>query len=351
MTKRRGPFGRSLAFDLSVLGAVALLVAGGLAAGYSVAYQNLYGPSAFVKSYLDLLGRGRAADALALPGVAVDASQLAEAGIPETASDALLRSTALAPLTDVAVVAAQAEGDDTVVTADYRAGGHAGHSSFRVTQDGWVGILPKWRFAVSPLSAIDLTVLGSMQFAVNGFEIDKRQVAPEGLDAAPGAPVSLLTFTPGLYAITVDTQIATSPGTAVLADVVASRVPVTVSPGPTQEFTKIVQDSVDDFLTKCATQQVLQPTGCPFGFSVNDRLADAPSWTIAQMPKAKVRLEGEEWAFPPAHGVAHVNVPVVSIYDGTTHEVSEDVAFVITGQITILADGRASIRVKGIDPL
>ncbi len=351
MTKRRGLFGRSLALDLSLLAVVAVLVAGGLGAGYAATYQSLYSPSAFVKNYLQLLGDGRAADALTVPGVSIDRDDLDDAGIPETASDALLRSTALASLTDVSITEEKAEGDDTVVTAAYRAGGHEGHSTFRVTQDGSIGFLPKWRFAVSPLSAIDLTVQGSMQFTVNGFEIDKRQVAPDGPDVDPDAPVSLLTFTPGLYAVTVDTQIATSPGTAVLADVPASRVPVTISPAATTGFTAIVQDSVDKFLTDCATQKVLQPTGCPFGYTVRDRVKDAPSWSIEKMPVVTVRLNHGTWTFPSTHGVAHVDVPVVSIYDGTSHEVSEDVPFVITGDIAILADGRASIRVRGIDPL
>ena len=46
--------------------------------------------------------QGRAADALAVPGVPIDSADLDAAGLPITASEALLRRAALAPLTDVA---------------------------------------------------------------------------------------------------------------------------------------------------------------------------------------------------------------------------------------------------------
>ena len=85
--RRRG----RLAFDLTALAVVGVLLLGAIGATTAVAYQDLYSPSAFVTRYLDLLGQGRAADALAVPGVPIDSADLDAAGLPITASEALLR--------------------------------------------------------------------------------------------------------------------------------------------------------------------------------------------------------------------------------------------------------------------
>ena len=351
-TKRgRGPFGRSLAFDLTALGLVMTLLAGAFVVGGIWTYRTLYSPSAFITNYLHLLSAGRAADALAVPGVAVDAAALDDAGIPSTASEALLRSTALSSLTDITVVSEKDVDGVTEVTASYIAGGYPGTSTFSVTRDGWNGLAPGWRFSVTPLSAIDITVLGSTRFSVNGFEMDKRQVSPDGVDTDPLDAVSMLTFTPGAYSATIDTKMAKTPGTAVLADMPLRRVPVVLEAQPTAEFTAVVQESVDRFLTQCATQKVLKPTGCPFGYTVQNRLDGEPSWSIVRMPAVAVELDGNDWAFPASEGVAHVSAEIRSLYDGSLRDLDEDVPFIITGSITILPDGRASIKVGGIDPL
>ena len=43
--------------------------------------------------------------------------------------------------------------------------------------------------------------------------------------------------------------------------------------------------------------------------------------------------------------VAHVEVEIRSLFDGSIQTVSEDVPFQVNGTIVILADGTASIRV------
>ena len=182
---------RTLARDLTALTIVGVLLVGALGATGAVLYRDLYSPSAFVARYLDLLTSKQAAEALTLPGVAVDSSQLTASGLPSDANQALLRAAALAPLTNASVTDA-VEGADgiTTVTARYQAGPHEGTTVFRVQRAGWVGVAPTWRFATSPLAAIDLTVRGATRFTVNGFDLDTRQVAAQGADADPLDPVA-----------------------------------------------------------------------------------------------------------------------------------------------------------------
>ncbi|QCR42068.1 hypothetical protein C1N74_14870 [Microbacterium sp. SGAir0570] len=328
------------------MGLLSVLALGSLGVGGVAVYRTLYSPAAFVERYLSLLSSGSAADALRLPGVAMDSAELAAAELPSTTSEVLLRRAALAPLSDVSVIGERVRGDVTEITVTYLANGHRGRTQFDVEQDGWIGVAPAWRFAHSPLSAIDLTVRGATRFQVNGFELDTRQVAPEGVDADPLVPVSMLVFSPGAYSISVDTPTAQTPGVAVLSDAPQKAVPVDLQAQPTPEFVDVVQDRVDEFLASCATQQVLQPTGCPFGYFVRNRVEGAPQWSIAENPKIEVVPDGAQWAIPSTRAVAHIDVDIRSIYDGRLNEVSEDVEFFLTGSITILPDGTASIQVS-----
>ena len=237
--------GRSLALDLTLLGLVGVLLVAAVAAAVGAIQREFYSPTAFVERYLDLLADGRAADALTLPGVAVDSAALEAAGLPATASEALLRRAALASLTDVQVVSETQEGDLTRVTVEYEAAGYPGTTTFDIERDGTIGIAPTWRFATSPLAVIDLVVKGSMQFQVNGFEIDKRQVSIEGADADPLAPLPLLVFSPGLYSVSVDTAISATPGVAVLSDSPFREIAVEVQAQATPEFVAVIQERVE----------------------------------------------------------------------------------------------------------
>lgn len=326
---------------------IGVLLLAALGAGAASLYREVYSPRAFVLNYLELLQDHRTAEALAVPGVAVDSVELEAVGLPATASEALLRPDALASLTDAAVTGESVDGDQARVTVSYTAGGYSGTTTFAIEHDPGEGLLPRWRFARSPLSVMKLTVMGSMRFAVNGFEVDKRQVSVDGADADPSAAVPLLVFSPGLYSVDVDTAISATPGVAVLADAPLAGIPVDVQAEPTEEFIGVVQTRVEDFLTSCAEQKVLQPTGCPFGYTVRNRIDGAPTWSIVEQPVVTVIPDGSGWRIPSAKAVAHIDVEIRSIFDGSVRTVEEDVPFRVDGQITVLPDGTASILVGG----
>lgn len=342
---------RKLAFDLTVLGVVGILFLGAVGATSAVLYRQLYSPTAFVLDYLHLLADGRATDALLVPGVSATSKDLAAAGLPADASAALLRGTTLTPLSEVEPVSEETDADGTTaVTVTYRVGGHAGETTFEVERDDDEGgILPRWRFAQSPLAVIELGVRGSMQFEVNGFEIDKRQVSPEAEEADPLEPIPMLAFSPGLYSITVDTAATTSPGVAVLSDTPLAEIPVSFQAEPTDEFVGVVQREVDAFLAECATQKVLQPTGCPFGYYVRNRIVEPPTWSIEENPVVTLEPDGAGWAITRTQAVAKIDVQIQSIFDGSIYDVTELVPFFLTGKITILPDGTASIAVSAAD--
>jgi len=334
-----------LGVDLSILVLIGVLLLAALGAGGAALYQQFYSPASFVTRYLDLLAAGKAGDALLVPGVAVDRATLEDAGVDPTASEALLRQAALAPLTDLEVVSTSQKDGISDVTVSYSANGHPGVSTFRVEQDGWIGVAPRWRFSASPLAAVELSLVGADRFAVNGFALERGQVSASGAEADPTAPISLLVFTPGVYSVTVDTAISESPGVSVLADAPLTSTPVDVNATATDEFVAVVQQRVEEFLTGCTTQQVLKPTACPFGYDVANRIDGEPTWSIAQQPQVTVEPDGSSWMIPATDAVAHIEVDIRSLFDGSIEHVSEDVPFQVNGTITILPDGSASILV------
>ncbi|MCP2638234.1 hypothetical protein K0817_016900 [Microbacterium sp. HD4P20] len=338
-----------LALDLVALGIVGLLLVAAVPAAWGALERQFYSPAAFVERYVAMLADGDAAEALAVPGVTVSSAELEAAGLPPTADEALLREAALAPLRNARVVGAEEDGDITRVTVEYDARGYPGSTTFEVERDGSIGLAPTWRFATSPLAVMNLQVAGSMTFDVNGFTIDKRQVSPDGPDADPMAPVPLLVFSPGLYSVSVDTAISSTPGVAVLSDIPFDAIPVQVQAQATDEFVAVVQEEVEKFLTSCTTQEVLQPTACPFGYFVQDRIDSLPKWSIAQQPTVEVVPDGAGWRITPAEAVAHIDVEIRSLFDGKVRPVSEDVPFIVKGSITVQPDGRVSIVVTGPD--
>jgi hypothetical protein len=334
-----------LGVDLSILTLVGVLLIAALGSGGAALYQQFYSPTAFVGRYLDLLAAGKAADALLVPGVAVDRATLEGEGIDPTSSEALLRQAALAPLTDIEIVSAEEADGITDVTVSYEANGHAGESTFQVERDGWIGVVPAWRFSESPLASVQLSLLGADRFSVNGFTVDRGQVSASGAEADPTAPLSLLVFTPGVYSVTVDTPISVSRGVSILADAPLTSTAIDVQAEATEEFVGIVQQRVEEFLTQCTSQQVLKPTACPFGYDVSNRVAKLPTWSIAQQPVVMLQPDGANWTIPDADAMAHIELDIRSLFDGSIEQVSDDVPFQVNGTVTILPDGSASIRI------
>ena len=160
----------------------------------------------------------------------------------------------------------------------------------------------------------------------------------------------LLVFSPGIYSVSVDTPISATPGVAVLSDSPFTDIPVEVQAKPTAEFLSVVQERVEEFLTECATQEVLQPTGVPV------RLPRRGSHRLAAevVDRAAARRRGgagrrRRGASRPRRRSPSIDVDIRSLFDGSIRHVSEDVPFLVTGTITVLPDGSATITVGGPD--
>lgn len=343
---RKNPSQR-LPLQLLLIVALMLLGLGAIIVGSIFTYQKLYSPGAFVSNYARMLSDGHTAEALQLPGVSVS-SQRNSTPFPASISDALLRSSATASLSDIEVVSQQQQPNGTyLVKISYLADGVAGESVFSVVQQGWIGVVPNWSFARSPLAMLDLTVEGSLLFDVNGFELDARQLVSDPDSYVPGKKLAMLVFAPGAYNVSVDTNISSAPNQKLLAQEPGAAISTNLSATPTDQFKEQVKESLDSFLNDCAAQEVLQPSGCPFGYHIRNRVETPPQWTITEFPQLELNSAGGFWHIKSADAQARLQLQIRMIEDGSLVDVDEQVPFTVSGRVVLGPDGNPVVRVSG----
>lgn len=298
-----------------------------IAFGVVVLTLNLtvYSASGFVRTYLDALARKDAAAALELIGVRSTGD----------ASDALLTREAMGDLEDIRITRDRIAEDGThYVTASYLAGGEPGSTEFAVTRAGALfGFFNDWTFAQPPFTVLQLTVRNDDDFTANGLDL----VSEVGQDAE--APY--LAFTPSAIELTHESKYLTArPETALLLQP-GTAVPVTLDIRPNRTFVEAVQREVDAMLDACTTQQVLLPTGCPFGMTIDNRIVSDPVWSMVQYPAIALEPAGQvaTWRVPVTSAIAHLLVDVQSLFDGSITTTDEDVPFSVAYTVYLLPDG------------
>jgi hypothetical protein len=304
--------------------------------GLSIVALNasLYSAHGFVGRYLEALARHDSAGALELPGVSTG---------NEAAND-LLTDDAMGDIADVRVVSDSAASDghrSVVMEYSLKADGmsrQTARTEFVVAPDGTTfGLFPRWRFVQSPITTVSLTVLHDQRFAVNGHDV--------ATTADPDSPATYLLFAPGAYVFDHDSEYLTAKPVPVVVDTVGDITDVAVDVQANEAFVAEVQKHVNAYLDSCTTQEVLMPTGCPFGQQISNKVTTAPKWTMVSDPVITI-VPGAEpgtWAVPRIPATAHLVVGVKSLFDGTTSTFDQDVAFDVQYKLTFEANRRLVI--------
>jgi hypothetical protein len=284
---------------------------------------TLYSPAGFVRGYLDALERQDSDTALDFIGNAQ----------PGSASEELLRTDAMGEVTNVDLVTQTRLDDGTTrMTFSFVAGGTGGKATFEVKRAGSIlGIFPTWEFAKSPLAVMHVAALHDPRFIANGVNL----VSP-----SPNEPAPYLVFAPGSYVLAHESEFLEAAPVTVTASTPGGSIPTAVNTMPNQEFVGQVQQEVNDYLDNCATQQVLQPTGCPFGQVISNRVVSPPKWSIADYPAVTLDpgSAAGEWFMPRTDARAHLLVDVRSLFDGTVSTFDEDVPFAVSYTVTFISD-------------
>ncbi|GAB2525974.1 hypothetical protein [Paramicrobacterium agarici] len=322
---------------------VGVMLLGAAASAVGSLQRTVYGARGTVTQYLDALQRGDAASALDVPGVKLSADELKSAGLPENASDKLLRNSVISPVTETSFVSDTAMSDGThQVTYDFMIGDDSGTAVFELTKIG--GFFGHWEFSTSPLAAVNLSVNHTTQFSMNGADFDMRQVAPKGTEPAFDNIVNVLIFTPGRYDFAVDTDYLTADADEVFADSPGQVEEASVDAEPTDAFIEAAQEQFNAQLDECATQVILQPTGCPFGFEVTDRVSGEPAWSISSYPEIELVPGSNSWEVPNSEATATIDVDIQSLADGSIDKVTENVPFKAFGNVYLFSDGTVTAQ-------
>ncbi|WP_345762653.1 hypothetical protein [Diaminobutyricibacter sp. McL0608] len=312
--------------------------------------RDVYSPSGFVTGYLNALVRHDARAALAMPGVDASDAALSAAGLPTAPSRELLRSDVLADISSVRIVHDDELSDGVhQVAFDAVVDGTPVSSTFRVKQTGSIlGVLPLWRFSTTPLAVAAVTVEHAETFTVSGRTLDTRAADPTQPAAAFTTKADYVVFAPGIYRLAHSSMYLHADTASLLARKPGAVASVSVVAEPTSDFVSQVESQLDAFLDDCAKQTVLQPSGCPFGVVIDDRVVGAPAWSIVRYPPVNVVAGTNSWQMSPAEGIAHLQVTVQSLFDGTISTRSSDEPFsVALSSIVIRPDGALDIVVAG----
>ena len=285
---------------------------------------SYYSAGGFVSRYLDSLERRDLAVALNTAGVR----------LPEGVSDAALTRETMGSLSGARIIEDRTGSDGRHrVTAEYRLGSESARTEFIVEAAPPIALFfSGWRFAESPTAVLRVRVLHDTSFRIDG----------EPVSAADGTPAAETVLDQDTAYLTAEpvTAAVTEAGSTVeaIVDVQANR-----------RFNRAVQDEVNEFLDACAEQTVLQPAGCPFRRLIEDRVLDAPEWSVTAYPQIGIQPglapDGTfAWSVPPTPGTAHIRVRVVSLFDGSVYTVDEDVPFDVSFVLTMREDGGLDIR-------
>jgi len=346
---RRSARGQSVSW-LAVLGWSSLAVLLGCAffAAFGALNQNLYGASSFVERYLEAIADDEITTAATTPGVALDEAELEAMGLPSDVSTAMLRSNVVdAGPQDIRIIDDEARDDGShLVTASYRLASSIVETTFEVQPIAPLyGVLNRWEFARSPLAVIDVTAAHNPFFTVGSLTLDTRARKSGDELAAFTHAAPYLAIAPAVYEFDYDSTLLTAQPEQVSVEP-SERTSVTVSSQATPAFTERVQAQVDQFLEGCAAQPVLQPTDCPFGAVIDDRVVGEPAWTISASPIVTLTPGEDAFVMAPTAGVAHLSVDLQSLFDGDYYTLEEDETFTLALDARIRADGSISVQLR-----
>jgi len=290
------------------------LLAAGFGAAVLALNNDLYSAHGFVRSYLEALQRHDSDDALSFDGV--------EGAGPLVTDSTVGGFDGIRLVSDV-----ETDGTHTVRYA-YTVDKTEQISQFEVERTGTrLGLFATWRFAVSPVATLAVSVDHDSRYAINGT------------DAVAGTQTMLV---PSAVTLTHSTKYLEALPVSVAVTEVGSTVEAAVAVTPTEAFAPAAADAITLFLDDCATQAVLKPTGCPFGTDVANRVDSDPVWSMVEYPAVALKPVGLAWQTED-NAIAHITVTVKSLFDGTLSTLDKDVPFSGVYTITIGVDDSLTV--------
>lgn len=304
-------------------GAVAALLGIG-ALAYAMLVITAATPAAHVQRYLDALARDDLVTAAALAGLEPPTVMpLGDEGEPSIRR----------------IISSTDSRDGTVaVTAEYGTDTDAVQVTFTLEPaPPTLGVVPAWDFVEPPVATL----------AVAADRHDVVAVATRSVVAdAAGLPVSVSVFVPARVSVRLDDPLLVAEPRTLRVGADGSESVITLMVEPSERLQRTVQAEIERLLGKCAEQAVLQPTGCPFGVTVADRVVGEPQWSLDAVDTVTIEPGERPGAWNlRAEGSVQLVVEVQKLFDGTVSTRDELIGFVVRGEVTI-TDRQPQIRLS-----
>lgn len=295
--------------------AAAILLTGSIAIGVVIATTAT--PAAHVERYLDALARDDLVSAARLAGLQPPSPMpLGDEGEPGIRQ----------------IISSTGEADGTVtVVAEYGTGQDAVRVPFRLeAAPPRVGFVPEWRFVSPPV----------VTFSVGADQHDRVAVNERHVVASrAGETVAVTIFIPARATVRLDEPLLRADPITLRAGLSAPS-PVLLMVEADARLERAVQRELDRQLAECTTQRVLQPTGCPFGAEIDDRIIADPEWRLDDAPDLIIEPSDRAgiWSVR-GEGAVQLAVTVQQLFDGAVVERDEAVGFVVRGEVVLEPEG------------
>lgn len=302
---------------LLVWGGAAAAIAGLGGLALAAALATTATPADHVQRYLDALARDDLVTVAQLAGLeAPTAMPLGDEGEPgihrvissETGADGIV------------TVIAQYGDEADAVTVPFRL----------APAPPTLGLVPSWAFTQPPVATLAVAADQHDRFVVN-----ERLVVAEGA----GQSVAVTVFVPSrVTARIVDPLLRADPLTVRAGSDGVPAIELAVLPG--ERLERLVASEVEELLAACTEQPVLQPTGCPFGVEIIDRVTTPPVWRLERAPDVVVEPGGVPGVWRVrGEGSVRLTVTLQRLFDGLIVERDEQVGFVVRGDVVLDSDG------------
>lgn len=295
--------------------AVALLGFG--IASFAVAVVSTATPEAHVMRYLEALADDDLVDAARLAGLPADSAiPLGDDGEPS-----IMRIIERIDIVGGgARVIAEYGTEQDAVTAVFTLAPGPAH----------LGIVPVWRFDRPPIGAASVGVDQHDRLVVNGQRVQTTEA---------GATVELAVFVPSrLTAQLVEAHVRAS--TVSRRTNGSTSTTIVLEAEPTEQLRRVVLREIEQFLIDCTAQQVLLPTGCPFGRTVAERVVGLPTWQVVGAPDIEIVPSATpgRWSVV-GDAQVQLTAQVQRLRDGRLSELDEVVTASISGEVVLTDDG------------
>ncbi len=295
--------------------AAAIVGIGGLALAFALATTAT--ATNHVQRYLDALAHDDLAAAARLAGLEPPtAMPLGDEGAPS-----------------IHRIVSSTTGSDGIVTvvAEYGTGADAVRVPFRLeAAPPTAGFVPAWAFVNPPVAMLSIAADQHDRFTAN-----ERTIVASGA----GEAVSVAAFVPALVTVRIANPLLQAEPVTVRtrADEAAA---IELAVEPSERLARIVDREIVQLLSDCSEQPVLQPTGCPFGTTIVDRVTTPPVWQLDTDPDVLIE-PGDEPGVWRVRGTGSVQltVSVQRLFDGVVAERVDQLGYIVRGVVIVGPDG------------